>query len=114
MKALSTYSLGILSEYIAAAFLTFKGYKILKLRYRNVMGEIDLIARKGSAFVFVEIKTIKPGSEFPAVGPRQIARIKRCAELYLTQRNIYEQTIARFDLITISWPFRIKHYRNVF
>lgn len=111
---LSTYSLGLLSEYIAAAFLTFKGYKILKLRYRNVMGEIDLVARKGNTFVFVEIKTIKQSSEFPAVGPRQIARIKRCAELYLSQKNIYEQAPARFDLITISWPFRIKHYRNVF
>lgn len=114
MKLVSTYYLGYISEYIAAIFLTLKFYKILVKRYRNPLGEIDLIATKGNTLVFVEIKTIKEHSTFPAVGPTQVARIKRAAELYLSQKNIYNRCILRFDLITISHFCVIKHYKNVF
>ncbi len=42
-----------------------KGYRILAARYRTPLGEIDLIARKGSVVAFVEVKARR--SEMAAV-----------------------------------------------
>lgn len=78
------------------------------------MGEIDLIAKKNDTIVFVEIKTMKESSQFPAIGPTQVARIKRAATLYLSQKNIYHSCVLRFDLITISRLCVVKHYKNIF
>jgi putative endonuclease len=112
---LSTYARGFLSEYLAVAMLIFKGYRVLKLRHRNRMGEIDIIARKGRTMVFVEVKSIKqPYSGFPAVGPVQIARIQRAAGLYLLQRDALNYYQQRFDLITVSGFASITHYENAF
>ena len=47
---------GRMSEYVAAIFLMLKGYRILALRHRTRLGEIDIIARKGDLAVFVEVK----------------------------------------------------------
>ena len=47
---------GHVSEWIAAAYLLLKGYRILALRYRTKLGEIDIVARKGDLAVFVEVK----------------------------------------------------------
>ena len=113
MQALSSHSLGLFSECIAAIFLTLKLYRILEKRYRNPMGEIDIIAKKGNTWAFIEVKTVKKHSQFPAVGPTQLCRIKRAALLYLSQKNIYNQCILRFDLITISHLCIIKHYKNI-
>ncbi len=37
---------GSAAEYIAAIFLMLKGYRILAMRYKTKLGEIDIIARK--------------------------------------------------------------------
>ncbi|NKF34370.1 YraN family protein, partial [Pseudomonas sp. BGM005] len=47
---------GLVSEYVAAVFLMLKGYRILALRHRTRLGEIDIVARKGDLAVFVEVK----------------------------------------------------------
>ena len=44
------------SEIIAADFLKEKGYKILETNYKNVVGEIDIIAQDKDCIVFVEVK----------------------------------------------------------
>jgi putative endonuclease len=112
---LSTYARGFLSEYLSAVMLTVKGYQVLNMRYRNRMGEVDIIARKGRTIVFVEVKSIKrPGIGFPVVGPTQIARIQRAASLYLAQREALGCYEPRFDLITVSGFASIKHHKNAF
>ena len=47
---------GLEAETVAALWLTLKGYSILARRYSAHGGEIDLIARKGRAVAFVEVK----------------------------------------------------------
>ena len=47
---------GRLAEWAAALCLRLRGYRILALRHRTPLGEIDLIARKGDLVVFVEVK----------------------------------------------------------
>ncbi|MCF3640801.1 YraN family protein, partial [Rhizobium sp. TRM95111] len=38
---------GHVAEYVAALYLLCKGYRIVALRYRTKLGEIDLVARRG-------------------------------------------------------------------
>jgi putative endonuclease len=44
------------AEQIAAFLLRLKGYRILARRFVVSGGEIDLIAKRGSAIAFVEVK----------------------------------------------------------
>jgi putative endonuclease len=47
---------GISAESRAAAFLIAKGFRILARRWRSPVGEIDIVARRRSLLVFVEVK----------------------------------------------------------
>ena len=62
---------GHVSEWIAAAYLFLKGYRILARRYRTKLGEIDIIARKGDLAVFIEVKA--HGAKAHPRGKRHLA-----------------------------------------
>ena len=53
---IARYRRGRLSEWLAAAALLAKGYRILGRRVRTPYGEIDLIAVRGRRLAFVEVK----------------------------------------------------------
>ncbi len=55
-KRRRAYRKGHRGEWLAAAALMLKGYRILARRYRTPVGEIDLIARRGSLVIIVEVK----------------------------------------------------------
>ncbi len=55
----SAYRYGLHAEKIAALYLRCKGYRILAERYRNALGEIDIVARAGNTLVAVEVKARK-------------------------------------------------------
>lgn len=107
-------------EHVAALWLRSKGYRILKRRYRVPMGEIDLIARRGSIVAFVEVKTRRlatasAGSEW--VSAHQWHRVGRAAGLFLGRyADASGQALvlsARFDLMIIQ-PWRLpRHVRDV-
>ena len=44
------------SEWLAVAFLSLKGYRLLQRRFGGKGGEIDLIMARGDDIVFVEVK----------------------------------------------------------
>jgi putative endonuclease len=75
---------GISAESRAAAFLIAKGFRILARRWRSPVGEIDIVARRRSLLVFVEVKTGRRrmvGHRSPAPAHRRrrrsVARAKR-------------------------------------
>ena len=112
---ISTYNLGIVSEYIAILFLKLKGYAVLKHRCKNYFGEIDIVARKRNLIIFLEVKTIKEKNKtFPVISNNQINRIKKASMLYLSQSYYYNGDDIRFDLITISNLIWVKHYKNIY
>lgn len=43
-------------EWVAVAFLSAKGYRLLQRRFGGKGGEIDLIMARGRSIVFVEVK----------------------------------------------------------
>ncbi|MEL6287622.1 MAG: YraN family protein [Pseudomonadota bacterium] len=48
--------MGRWAEWLAAGSLMLRGYRILALRYRTRVGEIDIIARRGRRIAFIEVK----------------------------------------------------------
>lgn len=111
---INSYKFGILAEYCAIIILVIKGYEILKLRYRNYLGEIDIIAKKANLVVFIEVKArMKYEEDYSPVTNKQILRIKNAASLFLAQNAKFHNAECRFDLIVIAgncWP---KHLQNV-
>lgn len=111
---------GRYAEYLAAAFLILKGYRVHKLRYKTHVGEVDIVARKGNEVVFVEVKyraTDDLGLE--AVTPKSQMRIRNAASLYLAElqkrsRGNCGQISCRFDVVIVSPYYRINHRSNMF
>lgn len=107
----SRYKKGIIAEFIAASYLSFKGYRTIKRRYSNHFGEIDLICRRGDCMIFVEVKfrntreCIEESITF-----RQQQRVRRSASIFMRR---YPGLDVRFDAILISYT-GIKHVENAF
>jgi putative endonuclease len=119
---IKSYRFGLWAEYWAIIFLIFKGYKILKLRYKTKLGEIDLIAKKAGHFIAIEVKARK-GFTTPdeVLSDYQKLRIKRAMEIFLSGQNDSKRGIknyglkdygVKFDLIIIR-PFALsQHFKQ--
>ena len=55
-ERVAAFKLGLSAESRAAMFLIAKGYRILARRFKTPFGEIDIVARRRRALVFVEVK----------------------------------------------------------
>lgn len=100
----------------AAVFLEKNGLVILARNFRSRYGEIDLIARDGRYFVFVEVKYRKNGESggaLAAVDRRKQRVISRVAEFYLYRFGLGENVPCRFDVVGIDGD-EITWIRNAF
>ena len=107
---------GRAGEAIAAWFLTLEGYEILARNTRVADVEIDLVARRGSLLVVVEVKT--RGSDVQvaaaALGRPQRRRLRRAATVLLG-RSPWAETL-RVDAVGIDWrhgELRAQHWHAV-
>jgi putative endonuclease len=97
------YRLGLRAETLAVLLLRLKFYRILARRYQSPVGEIDVVAKKGTALVFVEVKaraTMDIAHE--AIRHSQRARIVRGAEAFLSKHPKYVNHDLRFDAVLIA------------
>lgn len=102
-KRVAAFQSGISAESRAAAMLLVKGYRILARRYRSPAGEIDIVAKRRNALVFVEVKTRANYEEaVEAVTEQQRRRIVRAAECWLAARPQDGDGDVRFDVVIIS------------
>lgn len=101
-----TYQKGLWAEYVCAWVLRLKGYRILARRYKTPRGEVDLIAKRAHHLAFVEVK-YRPDEEagLVALTPRQAARIKDAAQIFVSQHPSYAACDQRLDLMIVR-PFR--------
>ena len=93
------------AESLCAGWLRLKGYSVLARRYRSAMGEIDIVARRGGALVFVEVKArLSVEAALQAVGARQRGRISRAASLFVAAHPGLAGLTMRYDLmIVVPW-----------
>lgn len=96
------FHFGVSAESRAAAYLMAKGYRVVARRFKTPVGEIDIVARRGGALVFVEVKARDAFDDAAeAVTPRNRKRIIAAAEAWLA-RNPDDVTRAmRFDVVLV-------------
>ena len=106
---------GHAAEYWAALFLLLKGYRILAIRYRTRLGEIDLVARKADVVAFVEVKARPSGiSAIDAVGFHSQQRIPAAADLWLARHGDAGRLSLRFDIVAILPRGLPQHFIDAF
>ena len=116
---LARVALGKTGEDLACAELERRGYEIIARRYRQRSGEIDIIAKDGPAWVFVEVKA-RDSHEFgeaaEAVTPCKQRRIAQLAREYVTRHRL-SHCPCRFDVVSIHFDDgrpAIEVYQNAF
>ena len=106
---------GDTGEEMACKYLKDIGYQIIKRNYKTKLGEIDVIAKDGDRFVFVEVKmrqTARFGMPREMVTVSKQKTIRKVAELYLkTTGNL--SSPSRFDVIEIL-AGEITHLKGAF
>lgn len=111
--------LGRQGEDMAAEYLQRCGLTILERNWRCAAGEIDIVARDGSALVVCEVKT-RSGTGFgwpaEAVTRRKLRRLRELALRWLDEHDLYVPEI-RFDVVAIVQPpagrLILEHLRGV-
>lgn len=101
---------GLRAEAYAAWFLRLKGYRILAMRYKTPVGEIDIVARRFGTLAFVEVKarrTARGAAE--AIHARNQQRVMRAAQYYLAAHPKHASLTVRFDALLVAW-YRMPHH----
>lgn len=106
-------------EDLAKEYLAKKGYQILKCNFRTSNSEVDIIAKKGTEIIFVEVKvrgTISFGQPEMFVNKEKRRHMKKVARAYIDM--VKHTGPARFDIISIvNGPFgfsEITHFEDAF
>ena len=109
----SKQKIGRLGEKLACKFLMKHGYKVIETNYLKRFGEIDIIARKGKSFHFIEVKTVSrenldsvthvtdeytPESN---IHYRKLQRLSRTVEAYLVENNVPHETEVHIDAVIV-------------
>jgi putative endonuclease len=106
---------GHTAEWLAAAFLFAKGYRILARRYGGKGGEIDLIARRGQTVIFVEVKArAELEAAYMAISAQKARLVSRRVSQWLARNPWAMGYDLRADAIFIApwrWP---RHVTQVF
>ncbi len=112
-EKLKAYERGHFAETLAAAYLTLRGYRILKKRYKTPVGEIDLVAKRGKSLIMVEVKRRKAlGEALESVTPKNQRRVAQATRHFLAAHPGYCSLDVRFDVIVMGWPFYWRHLDN--
>jgi putative endonuclease len=107
----AAYNRGLWAERYAEVMLWLKGYRTLARRHKTPKGEIDLIMRRGSQLVFIEVKfrqDLEAG--LLALTPRQLSRIEQAGLYYTSHMPVLASLDQRIDLVVVrpwSWPTHI-------
>ena len=109
-----TYQTGLWAEYLAALYLFLKGYKLVGHRHKSPFGEIDLLAVRGNTLICVEVKFRRNGqnSALESVSLRNRSRIIQAVKFFQSRHPSYAYPDIRFDILTLSLPFSIRHHQN--
>jgi len=100
------------AEIVAALWLMAKGYRILALRLRTPIAEIDVVARRGRVLAAVEVKTRGTlDAALAAVGADQRLRLRlrRALVAFAARRPGLKNAVLRLDLMALA-PKRLPRH----
>ena len=114
-RRVAAFRLGLSAESRAAVLLTAKGYRIAARRFKTPFGEIDIVARRRNALVFVEVKARGDADDVAlAVTERGRRRIVSAAELCLAHHPGDARRLIRFDVVLVTPGKMPRHLANAF
>ena len=96
--------LGAGGEHLAVQILYSRGFSILEKNYHCRFGEIDVICSRAGEIYFVEVKTrmdSRLGLPREAVNREKQARIRRCAQWYLSHTG-QRETNCQFMVVEVT------------
>ena len=96
--------LGRRGEALAAGKLEALGFTVVARNYRCLHGELDLIARQGETWVFVEVRTRRGdgfGSPEASITARKRAHLIAAAQHYLQAHDLADVPW-RIDLVAVD------------
>ena len=109
-ERVAAFRVGLSAESRAAALLVAKGYRIVARRFRTPVGEVDIVARRGSVLVFVEVKArTRLDDAAYAVTERGKRRIVAAAEAWLAEHPDDVNRDIRFDAVLVA-PRRLPRH----
>jgi putative endonuclease len=97
-----TQKIGQIGEKLACMFLMKHGFRVIEANYTRKFGEIDIVAKKGKVWHFVEVKSVscenleKVTQETLAIRPeenmhpKKIERFVRTVEYYRMVNNLMD------------------------
>jgi putative endonuclease len=107
-------------ERVAVRHLQQQGLVVLDRNWRCRDGELDIVARDGSALVICEVKTRRSkrfGTAAEAVVGKKAVRIRRMAGQWITAAGVHPETV-RFDVVSVrpqrTGRAQVEHLRGVF
>ncbi len=108
--------LGESGEKLAEEFLSRRGLRVVDRRVRFRRGELDLVARDGEAWVFIEVKTrsgTRMGCAAEGMTPAKLKRMRHAVETYIHTRGLSGKPV-RCDLFTVDFAHddvpRLAHF----
>lgn len=116
----SRKEIGQNGEHLAKIYLENKGYAIIEQNWRYKKAEIDIIAKKDSILIFIEVKTRSYdfyGKPEESVDAKKEALIMDAAQRYMEYIG-YNWEI-RFDILSLILdkslkPSKIEHFEDAF
>ena len=93
---------GHMAEARAVLWYRLRGFRILARRWHSHVGEIDIIAQRGSLLVFCEVKYRQQDIHNASPSARQQKRITRAASLFIATSPQHHNHQCRFDVILIE------------
>ena len=107
--------LGHAAEWRAVWRLRLAGYSILARRYKTRLGEIDIVARRGSLLIFVEVKArAKLDDAAYSVTERNQRRVAASASAWLAGHPDDAMCDMRFDAILVAPRSLPRHIQGAF
>jgi putative endonuclease len=114
-ERIAAFRRGLSAESRAAMLLIAKGYRIAARRWKTPLGEIDIVARRRRALVFVEVKArVRVDDAAEAVTERGRQRIIAAAELWLAHHPDDAEREIRFDVILVAPGRMPRHIPDAF
>jgi Holliday junction resolvase-like predicted endonuclease len=109
-----SYFMGIVSEIYVIIYLILIGHKIIKWRYQNIFGEIDIITKKNNKIIAIEVKyrnKISLNYE-TIISFYKSQKIAKALEVFIEKNNQLKNYGQAIDFIAINKFFKINHIKN--
>ncbi len=105
---------GLFAEFYSLLFLLFKGYSLVERRYRTKYGETDIIVKKRSVLIFVEVKYVQHQKYlYKSIYTSDFKRLVNNAK-YFRNKYYHNNIRIRFDIIYVYDKMKIRHLQNVY